>query len=66
MLDKTKFYSARYCKVYRHVEVNDGKGCNVRQRHGSLCSLLGKIVFGENKSCLAYSSRASGGFLADN
>ena len=40
MLDKTEFYTIRYCEIYQHLEVNDGKGCNVRQGHSRLYPLL--------------------------
>ena len=66
MLDEIEFYTARYCKVYRHVEVNDGKGCNVCEGHGSLCALLGTTALRDNKSYSAYSRRALGGILAHN
>ena len=66
MLDKTEFYLTRYCKVYRRVEVNDGKGCNVCHGHGRLCSILGTNPLRDHGSSPAYSDTTSGGILADD
>ena len=52
--------------MYRHLEVNDGKGCNVREGHGRLCPLLGTTALKDNRSCSAFFNRALGGILADN
>ena len=64
MLDKTEFYTTRYCKIYRRVEVNDGKGCNVRQGHGRLCPLLGTNPLRDHEPSPTYSDSALGGILA--
>ena len=66
VLDKIEFYTTRYCKIYRHVEVNDGKGCNVCQGHGRLCPLLGTNPLRDHGSSPAYFDIASGGILSDD
>ena len=66
VLDKTEFHIARYCKVYQHLEVNDGKGCNVRQGHGRLYPLLGTNLLSDHMSGPSYSENALGVILAYN
>ena len=66
MFDVAKFYTARYCKIYRHVKVNDGKGCNVRQGHGRLCPLLGTNPLRDHGSSPAYSDTTSGRILVND
>ena len=66
MFDKTEFYTTRYCKICRCVEVNDAKGCNVCQGHGRLCPLLGTNPLRDHGSGPTYSPITSGGILADD
>ena len=65
MLDKIDFYPTSYCKVYRGLEVNDGKICNVCQRHGRLYPLLGANLLKDHGLSPTYSDSASRGILAD-
>ena len=66
VLHETEFYTTRYCKIYRRVEVNDGKGCNVCQGHGRLCPLLGTNPLRDHGSDPAYSNTASRGILTND
>ena len=66
VLDKTKFYTTRYRKVYQCLEVNDGKGCNICQGHGRLCPLLVMDLLKDHGYGPDYSDNASRGILANN
>ena len=66
VFDKTEFYTTRYCKIYRCVEVNDAKGCTVCQGHGRLCPLLGTNPLRDHGSGPAYFDTTSRGILAND
>ena len=66
MLDEIEFYTTRHCKIYQRLEVNDGKGCNVCQRHDMLCPLLGANPLRDHEFGPAYSDTVLGGILADD
>ena len=65
MLDEAKFYIARYWKVYQGLEVNDGKGRNVRQGHGRIWWLPETNLLKDHGTGSTYSDSALEWFLVN-